>query len=136
VLADFVRERSQSEDYRRHLGLPAVIRRDFEHISTMVTQENRALAEMTDLEKERTSANVRINRIVLYIDDLDHCPEKLVVEVLSAVHLQLAFPDLTNSNRALLLTLTRSITSRNWSPYMVGERQAYKGRSFLKTIIQ
>ncbi len=34
----------------------------------------------------------RIDRIILYIDDLDRCPEKNVVEVLQAVHLLLAFP--------------------------------------------
>ncbi len=34
----------------------------------------------------------RIDRIVLYIDDLDRCPEVKVVEVLQAVHLLLAYP--------------------------------------------
>jgi hypothetical protein len=33
-----------------------------------------------------------INRIVLYIDDLDRCPDARVVQVLQAVHLLLAFP--------------------------------------------
>jgi hypothetical protein len=33
-----------------------------------------------------------IDRIILYIDDLDRCPESNVVEVLQAVHLLLAFP--------------------------------------------
>jgi hypothetical protein len=33
-----------------------------------------------------------VQRIVLYIDDLDRCPEARVVEVLQAVHLLLAFP--------------------------------------------
>ena len=33
-----------------------------------------------------------INRIVLYIDDLDRCPPDKVVEVLQAVHLLLSFP--------------------------------------------
>lgn len=33
-----------------------------------------------------------IERIVLYIDDLDRCPPSRVVEVLGAVHLLLAFP--------------------------------------------
>jgi hypothetical protein len=33
-----------------------------------------------------------VDRIVLYIDDLDRCPENRVVEVLQAVHLLLAFP--------------------------------------------
>jgi hypothetical protein len=32
------------------------------------------------------------NRIVLYVDDLDRCPPKRVVEVLEAVHLLLAIP--------------------------------------------
>ena len=33
-----------------------------------------------------------VDRIILYIDDLDRCPEANVVEVLQAVHLLLAFP--------------------------------------------
>lgn len=92
VLADFVRERSQSDDYRKHLGLPAVIRRDFESISRMIAQENAELAEKASIEEENKNSKHRINRIVLYIDDLDRCSERLVVEVLKAVHLLLAFP--------------------------------------------
>lgn len=92
VLADFVRARSQSEDYRKYLGLPAVIRRDFESISRMVAQENAELDKKTSLEEETANSDHRINRIVLYIDDLDRCSEQLVVEVLKAVHLLLAFP--------------------------------------------
>jgi hypothetical protein len=92
VLADFVRERSESDDYRKLLGLPAVIRRDFENISNMVAQENLALAKLERLPDEERGAAQRINRIVLYIDDLDRCSEELVVEVLKAVHLLLAFP--------------------------------------------
>jgi hypothetical protein len=34
----------------------------------------------------------KIDRIVLYIDDLDRCPPELVVDVLQAVHLLLAYP--------------------------------------------
>jgi hypothetical protein len=33
-----------------------------------------------------------VSRIVLYIDDLDRCPEDKVLDVLRAVHLLLAFP--------------------------------------------
>jgi hypothetical protein len=92
VLADFVRERSESSDYRRYLGLPAVIRRDFERISKMIAAENAEVAGMATLEKENEQAKLRMNRIVLYIDDLDRCSEELVVDVLRAVHLLLAFP--------------------------------------------
>lgn len=91
VLADFVQERSESDDYRKYLGLPAVIRRDFQSISDMVAMENKALKEMSSLDQEKLNAEKRINRIVLYIDDLDRCSEELVVEVLQAVHLLLAF---------------------------------------------
>jgi len=91
VLAEFVKERSQSEDYRQHLGLPAVIRRDFESISRMVAQENEKLKEAKTLDDEEVNAAERINRIVLYVDDLDRCPEPLVIDVLKAVHLLLAF---------------------------------------------
>jgi hypothetical protein len=45
---------------------------------------------MTTLEEENRDAGERINRIVLYIDDLDRCPEPLVIDVLKAVHLLLA----------------------------------------------
>src|SRR5205814_8560492 len=34
----------------------------------------------------------QIDRIILYIDDLDRCPEDKVFAVLQAVHLLLAFP--------------------------------------------
>jgi KAP family P-loop domain/TIR domain/Clp amino terminal domain, pathogenicity island component len=43
-------------------------------------------------DKEDDKLFPRIDRIILYIDDLDRCPEKNVVEVLQAVHLLLAFP--------------------------------------------
>ncbi len=50
------------------------------------------------IETDKTELDCRIdwdlpelNRIVLYIDDLDRCPPKRVVEVLQAVHLLLAF---------------------------------------------
>jgi hypothetical protein len=91
VLADFVQERSQSDDYRKHLGLPAIIRRDFDRISDMIAKENAAVNAKTNIEDEDNGAKHRMNRIVLYIDDLDRCSEELVVEVLKAVHLLLAF---------------------------------------------
>ena len=91
VLADFVQERSQSDDYRKYLGLPAIIRRDFDRISDMIAKENALVNAKTTIDEENLGAKHRMNRIVLYIDDLDRCPEELVVDVLKAVHLLLAF---------------------------------------------
>ena len=171
VLENFVRERASSDDYRKLLGVVALIRRDFKRLSDMLReQDNRELRDSvaeilkrneeqavpgaasaslgvqiagvlveqvenkasetnagalanTDREAvavaataapfgptasasgnaqdlavrtferrvEETLNDYRIDRIVLYIDDLDRCPPKQVVDVLQAIHLLLAF---------------------------------------------
>ncbi|MFL6314111.1 MAG: P-loop NTPase fold protein [Terriglobales bacterium] len=53
--------------------------------------KEKALREMVESEWKQLLFP-RIDRIILYIDDLDRCPEKNVVDVLQAVHLLLAFP--------------------------------------------
>ena len=77
----FIAERAASEDYRRQLGLIATIRRDFERLAR--------LQEQWRNDKDGDSPRP-IDRIVLYIDDLDRCTPRQVVEVLQAVHLLLA----------------------------------------------
>ena len=52
----------------------------------------RGESKAATLKDELAGSKNRINRIVLYIDDLDRCPPAKVVEVLQAVHLLLAFP--------------------------------------------
>jgi hypothetical protein len=83
------------------------VRQDFQKLSSLIEEDNWRLAppgpddqrfiglqlrKITSLEEENADAATRINRIVLYIDDLDRCPPAKVVEVLQAVHLLLAFP--------------------------------------------
>ena len=80
-LIRFLRERASAEDYRRHLGLVSLVRRDFAQLSNLL------LATPSD-DHELP----KIDRIVLYIDDLDRCKAERVIEVLEAVHLLLAFP--------------------------------------------
>jgi hypothetical protein len=137
TMADYIRQRNESNDYTKHLGVIARVRSDFQHLSTLlreVKQESEAdIREMkkrqAEKEEERRKAKYeqrkaqekeangppqeaagapavkdensedtedklfpRIDRIILYIDDLDRCPAKNVVEVLQAVHLLLAFP--------------------------------------------
>jgi hypothetical protein len=145
-LADFLAERANSGDYRRHLGLPALVRRDFDRLGRLVRPDTRRMpfAELADLAEGRVPAALdallridapvrnpvivgrgdtweltdhdgarrveitragteaivetswpdhpTIERIVLYIDDLDRCPPARVVDVLAAVNLLLAFP--------------------------------------------
>jgi hypothetical protein len=90
MLARFIEDRTTTDDYRQHLGLLALIRRDFEKLSSLMHRKDDPSAATAKIESERNP--LRIDRIVLYIDDLDRCPPQRVVEVLQAVHLLLAFP--------------------------------------------
>jgi hypothetical protein len=92
VLARYIEDRVASDDYRRYLGVPALVHQDFERISRLIEESTRQLAKNDDLAREDAEAHDRLDRIVLYIDDLDRCPPRRVVEVLEAVHLLLAFP--------------------------------------------
>jgi hypothetical protein len=74
-MVNFVRERG--EQWRKDAGVVAAAHRDFRELS-------RFLATLG-------SGTTPVDRIVLYIDDLDRCPEEKVFEVLRAVHLLLAF---------------------------------------------
>ncbi|MGH8933620.1 MAG: P-loop NTPase fold protein [Egibacteraceae bacterium] len=99
LLTEFIAERTGSEDYRKRLGVQAVVRQDLERLSELVAgtaAENAEDAEDAEDaeggERASTAPQHPIDRIVLYIDDLDRCPTGLVIEVLQAVHLLLAFP--------------------------------------------
>ncbi|MEM7028161.1 MAG: P-loop NTPase fold protein, partial [Chloroflexota bacterium] len=158
-LARFIQERTDTNDYRKHLGLLAMIRRDFETLSNYITnindklldpEQNPAEIEPIDgsefdyqegetasdsdaseleahLPKKDSTNNTNepddsddgINRIILYIDDLDRCPPDKVVQVLQAVHLLLAFP---------LFVVVVGVDSR-WVSYSL--TQQYRG--LLKT---
>jgi hypothetical protein len=106
-MVDFIRRRYESSDYRENLGTIARVRADFKHLSTLLRdvrkESEKELEEIkarqAEKEKERKEKDTnasplfpRIDRIILYIDDLDRCQEKNVVDVLQAVHLLLAFP--------------------------------------------
>ncbi|HEX5704052.1 MAG TPA: P-loop NTPase fold protein [Pyrinomonadaceae bacterium] len=85
LLANFIEDRAACSDYRRHLGVLALIRRDFEKLSELLSEQT------TSNESSGAHENI-VSRIILYIDDLDRCPPKNVVQVLQAIHLLLAFP--------------------------------------------
>lgn len=87
LMAQFIEQRAACTDYRRHLGITAIVRRDFAKLTELV--EQRASEARTGPVDEM--ARQPIDRIVLYIDDLDRCPPDKVVAVLEAIHLILAF---------------------------------------------
>ena len=95
-LSEFIRDRYRSTDYAQHLGVIAKAHSDFRRLSILL-REARAEADTElmghiDEVTRNGSEKPAVDRIVLYIDDLDRCPEHKVVDVLQAVHLLLAFP--------------------------------------------
>lgn len=87
LLDEFIKERSGSDEYRKGLSLLALVRRDFERLSDLIAAANEDWCA-----HDKNSAPPLLNRIVLYIDDLDRCNVDTVMKVLEAVHLLLAFP--------------------------------------------
>jgi len=85
-IADFIRQRNASTDYTKYLGVIAHAHADFEQLSNLLKRQQEMAPDDPELVLPQ------IERIILYIDDLDRCPEDKVVQVLQAVHLLLAFP--------------------------------------------
>lgn len=102
VLYEFLQGRLEAGEYRKRLGVPAIIRRDFNSLADLISDQNRFLltpAEQKEQIRDKSDKELLeeddpliINRIVLYIDDLDRCDDAKVIDVLQAVHLLLAFP--------------------------------------------
>lgn len=92
LLARLIQDRASSQDYRQHLGMLAMVQQDFSDLASLLLEDQQRLATFSSPEDEATDEERRINRIVLYIDDLDRCEPQKVVEVLQAVHLLLSFP--------------------------------------------
>lgn len=90
ALKDFIESRHQADDYRKHLGVVSMVRADFDRLARLMRD---AETDGKDEDEVRPlDARHRIDRIVLYVDDLDRCPPERVVDVLQAIHLLLAFP--------------------------------------------
>ncbi len=81
-LTRFLYERSHTDDYRKYLGLISTVRKDFSTLTERLKPGKAGSGAMGN----------PVDRIILYIDDLDRCPSEKVIEVLQAVHLLLAYP--------------------------------------------
>ena len=72
--------------YAEYMGVVSLIEQDLRALSRLLT------ASAPGEPIERGGREMRVDRIVLYIDDLDRCPADTVLQVLQAVHLLLALP--------------------------------------------
>src|SRR5262249_34053166 len=84
LITKFIEERVAGGDYRKHPGIVSLIRDDFATLSRMITERNRSelQARAGAAPAVKPPKDLGVNRIVLYIDDLDRCPAYRVVEVL------------------------------------------------------
>lgn len=82
----FLHSRIANADYKDQLGIIAMIRQDFEQLSKMLKAGFKFKKPIGD----SPPTAVTLDRVAIYIDDLDRCTPKRVVEVLEAVHLLLA----------------------------------------------
>lgn len=79
LVYEFLQERSGDRSYVDGMGIISILRQDLERLRNHLNELN------------KTPDGAKIERVVLYIDDLDRCDPERVVEVLQAVHLLLAF---------------------------------------------
>jgi hypothetical protein len=86
----FIEGRVADERYINSLGIISWIRKDFEQLDSLLRQQSE-LGKLTAKEQQQIK-DFQLDRIILYIDDLDRCSEEIVVKVLEAIHLLLAFP--------------------------------------------
>ncbi len=82
LLHYFLHESAETRQFEQHLGIVSRVRRAFAQLEMLLKEQQ--------VEGPVDGAPAP-DRIVLYIDDLDRCRDKQVVEVLEAVQLLLAF---------------------------------------------
>lgn len=99
----FINKRNTDGFYEKHLGLISTIRHDFQTLSNLFTgsileaqndddNEEKKKKEKESAEAFRQKFKIPLDRVILYVDDLDRCPDEKVMEVLQAVHLLMAYP--------------------------------------------
>ncbi|WP_406164410.1 P-loop NTPase fold protein [Streptomyces sp. NBC_00996] len=87
-VSEFLRRRSEEPSpYEPYRSLLSQVRRDLEQL-----ESDLALAHQEWIERTEPGSRTLppLQRVILYIDDLDRCSPQRVVEVLAAVHLMLA----------------------------------------------
>jgi hypothetical protein len=102
AFVNFIERKAVDEEYKKALSIVSTIRKDFDVLSDLFRDYNIPKEiddiERKKLEQKKTEADELkklfkkpLDRIILYIDDLDRCPEERVIEVLEAVNLLMAF---------------------------------------------
>jgi cell division protein FtsB len=95
TLYSFIEERAKGDTYKKYYGIISLIRDDFDLLSKLLLNHKGEMVRENEKKPDLEFHELFIRpleRVVLYIDDLDRCSEKKVVQVLEAVNLILAYP--------------------------------------------
>jgi hypothetical protein len=85
-LQNLLAEISAADRYEKYRGLTGRIHHDLNELSTQLAEAR------TEWESGGSAKQPPLQRIILYVDDLDRCRPDRVVEVLQAVNLLLSMP--------------------------------------------
>jgi hypothetical protein len=121
ALYGYVSDRSTASDYRQHLGVGPMIRED--------------LARLAALASGGEDGPI-IDRIVIFIDDLDRCPAKVVVRVLEAVNLLFAHSLFVVVIAVDSRWLIKSLNSEFNTTFTQDDTDAPTAQNYLEKIIQ
>jgi hypothetical protein len=120
-LYGFVEDRYHAEDYRRYLGMIPLIRGDLKQLARHAAKDQ---------------GGPGIERIVLYIDDLDRCAADQVVKVLEAVNLLFVLPLFVVVVAVDSRWLVRSLEEHYPQIFGSGVAAAPSPQDYLEKIIQ
>ncbi len=87
LLHYFLHESPEGRQFEEQVGLVSRVRRAFEALDSLIERQ----ADRPAGAGDEAESLPPVDRIVLYIDDLDRCRDRQVVQVLEAIHLLLAF---------------------------------------------
>jgi len=120
-LYGFVEDRYRAEDYRKALGMVSLIRADLRRLEAFTSSQ---------------PGVPNIERVVLYIDDLDRCPSEQVVRVLEAVNLLFGFPLFVVVIAVDSRWLIRSLEENFRGVFGAGQTPAPTPQDYLEKVIQ
>jgi hypothetical protein len=152
-LLEFIDTKSRDESYAKQLGLIASIRKDFQTLDRLLREQHQVMNKDIPPIENPEGVQLEIDRIILYIDDLDRCNEDIVVKVLEAIHLLLAFPLfvvvvgvdprwLNNALNSKYSNLFKSITSFDYlekifqTPFTLKEVTSDDRKKFLQYLMK
>jgi hypothetical protein len=88
LLPQFAEEQAARWLGRQQLGVVTEIRLAFERLSRMIDESRSAKPEA----REGPERTLPIDRVIIYVDDLDRCPHDVVVRVLETIKVLLDLP--------------------------------------------